>query len=90
MRRRNDVIMKGRLSLTSFCRKTLCFVHPRCPIRMYFVSPAVLPKCFDDTNFKRKPSGNYELFFANSAPKTLREFRGSSNLGCAMIHVSFC
>ena len=63
MRCRNDVIMKGRLSLTSFCRKTLCFVHPRCPMRMYFVGPAVLPKCFDDTNFKRKLTGNYEFFF---------------------------
>ena len=68
MRRWNDVIMKGRLSLTSFCRKTLCFVHPRCPMHMYFVSPAVLLKCFADTNFKRKLTGNYEFFFLLTAP----------------------
>ena len=35
MWRRNDVIMKRRLSLTSFCGKTLCFVPPRRTLRMY-------------------------------------------------------
>ena len=44
MSRQNDVIMKQRLSLTSFCRKTLCFVPLGVHCARINVSPAVIPE----------------------------------------------
>ena len=41
------------------------------PMCMYFVSPAVLPQCFDDRNFKRKLTGNYEFFLLSAPPKII-------------------